>query len=365
METKPDVIISKKNEVYAMVSCERAIAQELSDTLTFMVPGYQFMPSYRNKIFDGKIRLLNTNTKLLYFGLIPYVVEFCESHGYTYEYDHTNADMEDEFSAKIALEFFSDLNLHAHGKPITVNEHQAVAFIHSMQKKRALLLSPTSSGKSLIIYLIFRQLLQYQGLKGLIIVPTVNLVSQLFSDFEDYSSGNGFDVDSNVHKVYQGQDKDSNKKLIISTWQSVYKQDSSYFEQFDYVMCDEVHLAQANSIRDIMEKLLNTKYRIGLTGTLSGMKCFDKDTQITTQEGTKKISEVTTNDVVLTYNEISQQTEYKKVLNTFNNGISNEMIKIYTEKSYIIVTPKHKIYTTNRGWVCAEDLCLSDELVIS
>ena len=122
METKPDVIISKKNEVYAMVSCERAIAQELSDTLTFMVPGYQFMPSYRNKIFDGKIRLLNTNTKLLYFGLIPYVVEFCESHGYTYEYDHTNADMEDEFSAKIALEFFSDLNLHAHGKPITVND---------------------------------------------------------------------------------------------------------------------------------------------------------------------------------------------------------------------------------------------------
>lgn len=267
-----DIIISKKNEVYAKVSCERAIAQELSDTLTFMVPGYQFMPSYRNKIFDGKIRLLNTQTNLLYFGLIPYIVEFCESHDYTYEYDHTNADMEDEFSAKIALEFFSDLNLHAHGKPITVNEHQAVAFVHSMQKKRALLLSPTSSGKSLIIYLIFRQLLQYQGLKGLIIVPTVNLVSQLFSDFEDYSSGNGFDVDSNVHKVYQGQDKDSNKKLIISTWQSVYKQDSSYFEQFDYVMCDEVHLAQANSIRDIMEKLLNTKYRIGLTGTLSGMK---------------------------------------------------------------------------------------------
>jgi len=129
-----------------------------------------------------------------------------------------------------------------------------------------------NSGKSLIIYLIFRQLLEYQELRGLIIVPTVNLVSQLFSDFEDYSSENGFIVEDNVHKIYQGQPKETNKNLTISTWQSIFKQEKEYFDQFDYVICDEVHLAQANSIRDIMEKLDNTKYRIGLTGTLSGMK---------------------------------------------------------------------------------------------
>ena len=267
-----DIVISKQNEVYARVVGDRGIIQELADTLTFMVPGYQFMPSYKNKIFDGKIRLLNMSTRLLYLGLTPYIEEFCESRGYTYEYDETNADMVDSFSPKLALEFFSDLNLHAHGKPITVNEHQAVAFVHAMQRKRALLLSPTSSGKSLIIYLIFRQILQYQDLKGLIIVPTVNLVSQLFSDFEDYSSGNEFDVDGNVHKIHGGQDKNSDKKLVISTWQSIFKEDENYFSQFDYVICDETHLATANSIKGIMEKLLNTKYRIGLTGTLSGAK---------------------------------------------------------------------------------------------
>jgi len=267
-----DIIISKRNEVYAKISCERAISQELSESLTFMVPGYQFMPSYRNKIFDGKIRLLNTNTNLIYFGLIPYVEKFCMSNGYTYEYDDTRADLEDAFSLKTAMQFFNDLNLHAHGNPISVNDHQVVAFIHAMQKKRALLLSPTSSGKSLIIYLIFRQLLEYQDLKGLIIVPTVNLVSQLFSDFEDYSSHNGFDVESNTHKVHSGQSKISDKKLIISTWQSIFKEDDSYFDQFDYVICDETHLATANSIKGIMEKLRNTKYRIGLTGTLSGAK---------------------------------------------------------------------------------------------
>ena len=272
METKPDIIISKRNEVYAKVTCERAIAQELSDRLTFMVPGYQYMPSYRNKIFDGKIRLLNTQTNLLYFGLIPHIEEFCASRGYTFEYDETRADLEDPFSLKTANDFFESLNLHAHGKPIKVNDHQVVAFTHSMQKKRALLLSPTSSGKSLIIYLLFRQLLDYQDLKGLIIVPTVNLVTQLYSDFEDYSSHNGFSVEDNVYKIYQGQSKNTDKKLVISTWQSLYKQDKDYLDQFDYVFCDEAHLAQANSIRDIMEKLTETKYRIGLTGTLSGMK---------------------------------------------------------------------------------------------
>lgn len=267
-----DVIISKKNEVYAKVHCDRAIAQELSDFLTFFVPGYTFVPAYRNKIWDGKIRLLNLQTNLLYLGLIPYIEEFCQSRDYTFEYDHTRPDLEDVFSVKLAKEFFTELKLHSRGNPIDVREHQIEAFVHAMQKRRALLLSPTASGKSLIIYLIFRQLLEYQELRGLIIVPTVNLVSQLFSDFEDYSSENGFVVDDNVHKIYQGQSKETNKNLTISTWQSIFKQDKEYFDQFDYVICDEVHLAQANSIRDIMEKLSETKYRIGLTGTLSGMK---------------------------------------------------------------------------------------------
>lgn len=270
MET--NVIISKKNEVYAKVQCDKSIAQELSDALTFMVPGYQFMPAYRNKLFDGKIRLLNLQTNLLYLGLIPYIEEFCQSRDYTFEYDHTRPDLEDDFSVKLAKEFFTELKLHSRGNPIDVREHQLVAFVHAMQKRRSLLLSPTASGKSLIIYLIFRQLLEYQELRGLIIVPTVNLVSQLYSDFEDYSSENGFIVEDNVHKIYQGQPKETNKNLTISTWQSIFKQEKEYFDQFDYVICDEVHLAQANSIRDIMEKLDSTKYRIGLTGTLSGMK---------------------------------------------------------------------------------------------
>jgi superfamily II DNA or RNA helicase len=268
----PDLIISKSNEVYAHLACERHIAKELSDYFCFMVPGYQFVPAYRNKIWDGKIRLFNLGTNTIYLGLLKYIEEFCDERGYKYEYDETRPDLQDEYSDYHCKKFADSLNLHSLGKPIAVRDHQVKAFINAMQNRRTLLLSPTASGKSLIIYLLFRQLLDYQNLKGLIVVPTTSLVEQLFSDFIDYSSETDFNVNENVHRIYQGKDKHSDKKLIISTWQSIHKLPSEYFEQFDYVVGDEAHLFKAQSLISILTSCVNTKYRIGLTGTLDGTK---------------------------------------------------------------------------------------------
>jgi superfamily II DNA or RNA helicase len=266
-----NLIISKKDEVYVKITCERHFAQELSDFFTFYVPGYTFVPAYRNKIWDGKIRLYNLQTNTLYRGLLPYVESFCQERDYTFEYED-NLDVEDEFSVYHAKKFFESLNLHSNGKPITVREHQVDAFCHAMQKRRALLLSPTASGKSLIIYTIFRQLLDYQSLKGLIIVPTTSLVEQLYSDFADYSSETDFSVEDNVHRIYQGKDKQTEKNLVISTWQSLYKMPKEYFDQFDYVIGDEAHQFKAQSLTGILTSCSKTKYRIGLTGTLDGTK---------------------------------------------------------------------------------------------
>ena len=263
-----DLVITKKDEVYAKIECERHLAMELSEYFTFFVPGYQFVPAYRNRIWDGKIRLYNLQTSQLYLGLIPHLKSFCQERNYTYDYEET----EDEFSVYQAQKFIDSLNLHSKGDPIEVREHQRNAFIHAMQSRRALLVSPTASGKSLIIYLIFRQLLQYQNLKGLIIVPTTSLVEQLYSDFQDYASFNDFSVEDKVHRVYQGKEKTSDKKLIISTWQSMYQLPKEYFQQFDYIIGDEAHLFKAQSLTSIMTNANKTKYRIGLTGTLDGTK---------------------------------------------------------------------------------------------
>jgi hypothetical protein len=263
-----DILIIKKNEVFAKVECERHVARELSEYFTFFVPGYQFVPAYRNRIWDGKIRLYNLQTSQLYLGLVPYLIEFCDEREYTYSHDL----IEDEYSVYHAHKFFDTLNLHSQNKSISVREHQQNAFIEAVQKRRVLLLSPTASGKSLIIYLLFRQLLQYQQLKGLIIVPTTSLVEQLYSDFADYSTENGFNVEENVHRIYQGKDKLTDKNLTISTWQSLYKLPPEYFHQFQYVIGDEAHLFKAQSLTSILTSCVNAKYRIGLTGTLDGTK---------------------------------------------------------------------------------------------
>ena len=263
-----DIIINKKDEVYLKINCEKSVAKELSEFFTFFVPGYQFVPAYRNRIWDGKIRLFNLQSHTLYRGLLKYVEAFCESREYTFEYQD-GVDVEDEYPVYHAKKFIESLNIHVHGEPAEVNEHQLEAFIHGMQSRRMLLVSPTSSGKSLIAYLFFRQLWQYQNLKGLIIVPTTSLVEQLFSDFGDYNNGS---MEQYIHRIYQGKEKDTDKPLTISTWQSLFKMPKEYFEQFDYVMGDEAHNFKAQSLTTILTNCVNAKYRIGMTGTLDGTK---------------------------------------------------------------------------------------------
>jgi superfamily II DNA or RNA helicase len=249
------IIIQKHDEVHVKVICEAGTAYEIQDYFTFLVPGYQFMPSYRNKMWDGKIRLYNVYTKTLYMGLVEYLVKFANERDYEVEFD--GLEQADEFSLFEAKEFTETLSL-----PFEPRDYQYKAFVHSVRNRRSLLLSPTASGKSLIIYMLVR----WFHAKTLIIVPTTSLVHQLVSDFKDY----GWESDENCHKVMAGVDKVSDKQVIVSTWQSVYKLNKEYFDQFDVVIGDEAHLFKAKSLMTLLEKMRDCKYRYGLTGTLDG-----------------------------------------------------------------------------------------------
>lgn len=259
------VIIVNENEAFVRVVCEDDVSYELREAFTFQVPGYQFTPQYKARLWDGKIRLFDVRNKQLYRGLVPYVAKFCEERNYEWEYENESYD--EEFSLVEANEFVDKIRpKHA------PRDYQLDAFVHAIRTRRSLLLSPTASGKSLIIYLLAR-FLSHRGLKrGLIVVPTISLVEQLTSDFKDYSDTNGWNVDDNVHKIYQGQDKTTDKFLTISTWQSIYQMPKKWFAQFDFVIGDEAHQFKAKSLTDIMTGLTNAKYRIGTTGTLDGTK---------------------------------------------------------------------------------------------
>jgi superfamily II DNA or RNA helicase len=253
------LVIRNKNEAYVTIDCEEGVSYELRDHFTFMVPGAQYSPQFRNKIWDGRIRLFNVRSREIYRGLVPHITKFCKEFDHTYEYEDTT----EEFSLLEAQDFISTLGLPEQFVP---RDYQVDGFVHAIRNKRILLLSPTGSGKSLMLYLILRKIVD-QG-KVLIIVPTVNLVEQLASDFKNY----GFDSDTLIHKIHAGIEKDSNKPIIISTWQSLFRLPPKYFHQFKSVICDEVHLAKAKSLTDILTKLVYTKYRFGTTGTLDGMK---------------------------------------------------------------------------------------------
>jgi len=255
-----DLILHHKDEAFIRFECDRNIAQELSDYFTFYVPGYQFVPAYKNRLWDGKIRLADLRTFLIYRGLIPYIEKFCTEREYKLAIDPA-ISVTENFSVIEAEEFVKSLNL-----PHQVRDYQLKSFIQAVRNKRLLLLSPTASGKSLILYLIIRYLQMADYKRGLLIVPTTSLVEQMYSDFASY----GYDSDQYCHRQYAGKDKHTNKFLTITTWQSIYKNEKDYFEQFDFVLGDEAHQFKAKSLTTILSGCTNTKYRIGTTGTLDG-----------------------------------------------------------------------------------------------
>ena len=258
------LIIEKKDEVYLTLDAEPSILQEISVFFTFYVPGYKYMPQFRNRIWDGKIRLFSQKYKEIYFGLFPYIKAFAEERGYKVVCGK-NVDIDHKVNRETVVKYCNSL-----GQKFEVRDYQIDAIYHSLKRNRMLLLSPTASGKSYIIYALIRYyshlIKDESNNRILLIVPTTSLVEQMYTDFESY----GWNVKRNCHRLYSGYSNQTDKKVLISTWQSLYRLPKSYFEQFGVVFGDEAHLFKSRSLTEIMTKLTDCKYRIGLTGTLDG-----------------------------------------------------------------------------------------------
>ena len=262
---KSNVYIQKKNEVYLTVECEPHVGYELADEFTFEVPQAKFMSAYKKRYWDGKIKLFSPGTGEIYVGLLPYIIAFCEEKGYEVihrdnEFYGLPSEVDELITPEGVGEFVKNLQL-----PHKVRDYQYKGIYEALRNKRKLLLSPTGSGKSLMIYALSR-FWTAKKLQTLIVVPTTSLVEQMYKDFQDY----GWNAKHHCHKVYAGTDPRSDKDIIITTWQSVYKLPKVYFERFGAIIGDEAHLFKAKSLTSIMNKLYDCKYRVGFTGTLDG-----------------------------------------------------------------------------------------------
>lgn len=264
MDKQYDVIIQKSNEVFLKIECEPHIQYELRDTFTFEVPNAKFMPQYRGKNWNGEIHLFDLRSKQIYVGLLDKVISFCESYGYSYTFkDNKYYGMPFEVNEGISKAGVKDyINSITSFNP---RDYQIEGVYDALRHNRKLLISPTASGKSLMIYSVVRYYSDKQQ-KILLIVPTTSLVEQMYKDFQDY----GWDAESYCHKIYAGKEKITDAPVVITTWQSVYKLDRSFFEDFDVVIGDEAHQFKSKSLISIMSKLHHAKYRFGFTGTLDG-----------------------------------------------------------------------------------------------
>ena len=259
-----DLTIQKVNEVYLKIDTQPHIEYELRDRFTFEVPNKKFMPQYRSKFWDGYVHLFNMKTKRIYVGLLDKIVAFCETQGYTYTFeDNKYYGLPFEVNELISREGIKD-----YIKSITTfipRDYQINAVYDALRYNRKLLISPTASGKSLMIYALVRYFVE-KKLKILLVVPTTSLVEQMYKDFGDY----GWDPKNHCHRIYAGRERTNVNEVTITTWQSVYNLDRGFFEDYDVIIGDEAHLFKSKSLINIMDKLHHAKYRYGFTGTLDG-----------------------------------------------------------------------------------------------
>lgn len=264
--------VRKLNHSILQIECSSGTAMELNEFFSFYVPGYKFMPAYKSRMWDGKIRLFNNRSYQLPAGLIDHLQNFADQRGYEIgveesEYGYPDSvSKKEKIDPKEIIEFIHNLSL-----PHEIRDYQFDAVCRGLERKRAILLSPTGSGKSLIIYVLVRyflNMLAEENQKVLVIVPTTSLVEQMTNDFLEY----GYD---NVHKIYSGKDKDTTMPIIVSTWQSIYKLGQPWFEQFGMVIGDECHGFKSKSLTTIMNKCIEAAYRFGTTGTLDGTQTHE------------------------------------------------------------------------------------------
>ena len=328
-----DITVHKKNDVFLQVECERSIARELNDFFSYWVPEAKYMPAYKNRMWDGKIRLFDSRVNQIYVGLLDYLRDFAKKRNYSIqggEWSTLATHKEDVES------FISNLKI-----PLQPRDYQVDAVHHAIRNGRSILVSPTASGKSLIIYILiryFEKVFYDPKLTNiLLLVPTTSLVEQMYKDFKDY----GWNSEYYCHRIYGGREKESPKLVYISTWQSLYQMPKNYFDRFGAIIGDEAHTFKADSLKKIMHKTTNCEYKFGFTGTLDGYQChrlvleglFGPVKQVTTTKqliDNKQLSDIKVHGIVLTYekkeciirkyhDEISYITEYPKRNNLIRN----------------------------------------------
>ena len=262
-----DVTITPFNEVKCQVEFSSSeVKKTVREWFSYYADGYQFSPKYKQGFWDGKISFFD-RYGLFYSGLIKSLVKKCKENNLSVQVNDIDRFKPNGNVTTDTVEPFAKL------VRFSPYDYQKESVMKALRLKKLLILSATSSGKSCVIYMLYRYCIE-NNLKLLITVPNVSLVEQLFSDFKDYVSDD-HNVDDYV-AMWHAKTEKVKKQVVISTWQTLSKQ-KEILSDFDFYICDEAHSAKAEEITNIIDGLENCKYRIGLTGTLNGSEMHEID----------------------------------------------------------------------------------------
>lgn len=270
-----DLTVKKVNECTLKIwSDDHGILMEAQEYFTFFAEGYKYMAAFKNRMWDGRVRLLDMRSHTLPYGLLLELLKFADARKYSVALDRDISDRTPQDKG-VLLDYAKSLTLMGGLNRIEARAYQLDAYAHALCEGRSLVISPTGSGKSLIIYMMIRWYLDNHDDSILIVVPTTSLVEQLTKDFADYSSADdGFDASIDVHKIYSGKEKNNfDSRVVVTTWQSAITLPKSWFAKYGMVVGDEAHLFKAKSLNAIMSALINASYRIGTTGTIDNSQC--------------------------------------------------------------------------------------------
>ena len=174
-------------------------------------------------------------------------------------------------------EYLEDI-LESDVLPFAPYAYQIEACKKALNKKRKLSLMCTGSGKSLTISLCL-EYFRRKGLKGVLVVPNINLLTQFANDIKSYNLN---ELHSSIITFGGGskklkQLKESNSSLqagdlVITTWQSLSKLEPEFFKSIDFIICDEVHKFSSSCTSQLVQDSGFAEYKLGFTGTLPDSK---------------------------------------------------------------------------------------------
>ena len=228
------------------------IISALRDKYSFPVPGHEYSQAYRKRRWDGKKRYFGANGKFR-TGLLSRIVKDLEEIGANEIEWENKPEQEKSFIPSVGN--------------FEYREYQEKAIYQCLKKKRAIVDSPTGSGKTLIMAGCIAALQHEEDITAVVLFREKGILNQTYEFFKKcgirdlgYNSGEGY---------VPG-------KIMLSTVQSIERIIDTHLHETELLMVDEAHqFCKGETTIAAVESFPNAAYRLAFTATPPREKAKD------------------------------------------------------------------------------------------